>query len=248
MKPIRWIAAFDTHGDMIDQSAREAFVKFQKFWKPTRVIHGGDWCDLRALRSSASAQDKADGIEEDIEQGIDFLLEIGVTDLLFGNHDNRLIKALKYKPDGIIRAAASKLYDDVVRALDPKRVKYVPYGKRFGVLQLGKRTRIVHGYNASVYSAKQVATAFAMPGGTAMMGHVHTSSEHQEPCLDGRHGMTIGCLCNLDMEYTEGHVKTLGWVHSWAYGLEYPNGEVVTWRAIKLPDGKWVLPSEIKTI
>lgn len=248
MKPSRWIAVFDSHGDMIDQDARQAFVRFLKSWKPKRVIHGGDWSDLRALRTGSSAQEKADGIEEDIDAGIDFLREIGVTDLLWGNHDNRLIKALKYKPDGIIRSAASMLYDKVVRNLDPKRVGYVPYGKRAGVMQLGSRTRIIHGYNSSMYSARQVAMSYAMPNGLAMMGHVHTNADHIEPALDKRRGMTIGCLCNLDMEYTEGHVKTLGWVHSWAYGLEYPNGEVITWRAEKLPDGKWVLPSEIKTI
>ncbi len=54
-KPLlRWVAAFDSHGDCVDKPSLEAFRAFCDDFRPTVRIAGGDHFDFRWLRRSAS--------------------------------------------------------------------------------------------------------------------------------------------------------------------------------------------------
>ena len=49
-KPVRFVFASDSHGDMADPEALDALWEFCKDYKPEVRVAGGDHFDLRALR------------------------------------------------------------------------------------------------------------------------------------------------------------------------------------------------------
>lgn len=65
-------------------------MEFKMDFQPDRVIIGGDFMDLRALRKGASEEDCAESIRPDFEKGIQILNDAEPTDVLLGNHDDRL--------------------------------------------------------------------------------------------------------------------------------------------------------------
>ena len=235
----RWLAVFDSHGDMIDKNARDAVLQFSKHWKPSLVIHGGDFMDLRALRRGATDEERDEGVKNDIEAGIDFVRSIKTNVLLWGNHDQRLVRESSLG-NGRKREYANLVLDQIYDRLEG--IEHIPYGKRKGVYKLGNY-RVVHGYHAGLYAHRQAAQVY----GNVMMGHVHTNAQFDDPAFDKRTGISVGCLCNLDMEYVEAQANTLRWSHGFAYGI-ISHGETIVWLARKLSSGLWILPSEIRTI
>lgn len=231
----RWLFCTDSHGDMIDPSAEKAFLDFKKQWKPDITIHGGDFMDLRALRKGASDEERNEGVKADIERGVGFVRSAGVQVLLWGNHDYRLVRGVR-DGCGRLREYASLLHNALLDQLDG--IQHIPYGKRHGVYTLGD-LRIVHGYHSGIYAARQAAQCY----GRVMMGHVHTSSSFVMSTLDPTEGFTVGCLCNLDMDYNIGHANTLRQNHGWSYGLLAPDGKTTAWQARQMGD-KWIIPSE----
>ena len=77
-----------SHGVLIDPNARAAALEFKSRFKPKRVFHLGDWCDTAALRAGAKGtNDEDEPVSPDIDIGLEFLEELGVTDCTMGNHD-----------------------------------------------------------------------------------------------------------------------------------------------------------------
>jgi hypothetical protein len=238
-KPIRWLAMTDTHGDKADTGTVEAALEFSKWWKPTIRAHMGDAFDFRWLRRSASDEEKAAGVEADFDSGLDLLKRFNPTQFLWGNHDVRLVDCMD-STSGALRQLACAWLDRIDLTL--KRAKQYPYDKRKGVMPLGDYS-LVHGYSHGVGALRKTALTY----GNVLMGHVHRNDmvtvERHRPAV----GYSVGCACALDMDYNRAALGTLAQSHGWAYGLLYPNGEVLVWQARKVA-GRWVLPSEMREI
>jgi hypothetical protein len=240
-KLVRWVAVFDTHGDMIDPGAEQAFNEFVKGWKPTVRIAGGDHFDYRSLRRGAKGtEEERERLGGDHDAGCAFLRSYKPTVFLRGNHDERLWDAAK-SGDGKLFDLASYMVPEVEAAIGPN-CAMLPYDKRAGVYTLGD-TRFVHGYASGIYAARQVADIY----GRCVMGHVHAVSAHHPPSLDRRAGYTSGCLCKLDMDYNRSHMRTLAHGHGWAYGVLTDSGHVQVWLAQRTGND-WLFPSEMRIV
>lgn len=235
----RWMAVSDSHGDMIDPEAKAAALAFKKWFKPQIRFHLGDWCDLRALRAGASDDERRESIEDDLKCGLDFVCgDYDATDLLDGNHDWRLVRAAKQTGNGLLSSYAQEKLDKIKHKLGNRN--HLPYGKRYGVLRLGNLLA-VHGYNSGLTAARLAAQAY----GNVLIGHVHAIDLFSMPSLEPREGRSIGCLCNLDLDYNLGHINALRQSHGFAYGFYWPDGRYLAWQARGL-QGTWVFPSEFK--
>lgn len=239
----RWVFATDSHGDMIDPDTERAFLDFCKQWKPSIRIHGGDFMDLRALRRGASDEEKSEGVKADVERGIGFIADMRATVVLNGNHDDRLPRSVR-EGCGRLREYATMLHNQVEDRLQSFGVQRLPYCVRRGVYELG-RARIVHGYHAGMYAAKMAAQSFL--GRPTIMGHTHCFSAFDLPTSDLHSGYSIGCMCDINMEYAKAHANTLRWSNGWAYGLLFPNGEVSIYKAEKM-NNRWVIPTEFASL
>lgn len=227
----RWIAIGDTHGDMIDRDAAEKVFSFIKSFKPDLRIHAGDAFDLRPIRGGASASERAEGMQADVEAGLDLLKRFKPDVFLVGNHDDRLIRCMTDNASALLREHAGALWDQITTAL--AGVKILPYDVRDGIYRLGDWS-FLHGYQHGMYVARQAAEHCAS---SAIQWHVHTCSEHPLMNVDGHVGMTCGCLCDLSMEYRKKHRSSLRWSHAFAYG--YTDGETTTPFIARSVNGVW---------
>lgn len=237
-KIVRWIAAYDTHGDCVDPHAIAAFRECVGWWKPHIRIHGGDCWDFRWLRRSASDDEKAESVAADFEAGLDLIKWYKPTAFLWGNHDDRL-RRLQESSVGAQRELAGQWLDRISVALSG--VAQFPYCKRRGVYRLGDHS-FIHGYGHGENAAKAAAQAY----GNVVMGHTHRIDSVRIVSHTDTYGYTAGCLCDLDMDYTRPNMGTLRHANGWVYGVVV-NGRTVVWQARKYGN-VWILPSEARTL
>lgn len=236
----RWIFATDSHGDQIDKATEKEFLAFCKHWKPDVRIHGGDFMDLRALRRGASDEEKNEGVRADIERGVGFVRAAGFQVLMWGNHDYRLVRAVR-DGCGRLREHAIVFHNGLLDEIGEK-VQHVPYHKRKGVYRHGDIT-FIHGYHTGIYAARQAAATYGP--GKVVMGHIHSKSSFVMPTLRPCEGHSIAAMCNLDMDYNIAHANTLRQSNGWAYGVTNNQGESLIWHAER-NGNRWILPSEFK--
>lgn len=235
-----WIAAPDSHGDMIDEETRAAFMRHCRDIRPTYRIHLGDCFDFRPLRGKASDQESRERMGADIKAGIAFLKEYRPTHWLLGNHDDRIYKAAK-SDDGTTAEMAESVIGEIEAAVPNTQV--LPYDSRLGVLTLHGGISFVHGYTTGESAAKEAAITY----GTVVMGHVHTFQQASVKSLLPRTGYSIGCLCRTDMEYNKTTTAKLRQANGWAWGLVYPNGEHTVW-TVRRVGGRFVVAGDVREI
>lgn len=243
MSLVRFTFATDLHGDRQDESTVKAFFEFDKIWKPSIRVFGGDLIDLRALRKGASQEEKCESLRADIEVGQDFLSKWKPSYFLRGNHDERLWETASTARDGVIADYAQKGCQDFEVLCKKLKTTMLPYHKRDGILRLG-HLKMLHGFADGIYASRQTALIY----GSALFGHIHSIDEHAIPGLERRVARSVGCLCRLDMDYNSRAPNTLRQAHGWAYGvLNEKTGDYHVWQAENI-GGKWLLPTELKTI
>ena len=230
-KTKRWVAVFDNHGDMIDREAEAKFFGFVDEFKPDIRIHGGDAFDFRNLRRGVSEAERVDSMEADVDAGLSFLKRFSPDVWLLGNHDDRVPQQIRDGSDGNLRQLCSMLWDRIEDATPNTRK--LPYDAEKGIYRLGDLS-IMHGYQHGAFVAKAAAEHAAS---SALMGHVHSSS--QIPLMNaGRHvGYTSGCLARLDMHYASRWRARLRWNHGWAWG--YTDGVHTSVFLAEKRNGHW---------
>ena len=229
----------DVHGDMQDSASVTAFHKFCAMWKPTVRVCGGDAWDFRAIRKGASEEEKRDSMTRDYEMGWEFLEAFKPTVFLQGNHDMRLFDLAK-EDRGVVSDFAAMCVKDINRKLTAMKCKSLEYDRRRGVFELGK-LRMVHGFGGG---GKTMARTHANAYGHVLMGHSHAIDYFSSPSLDGRFGMSVGCMCDLDMGYLHSSIGSLAHANGWAYGaVNTRTGDFKVWQAEKIA-GKFVVTGE----
>lgn len=239
MRYKKYVALFDNHGDMMDQSAFKAAKEFIKYFKPDIRIHGGDCFDLRCMRKGAGKDEEFEDLKADIDAGVEFLSWLKPKYWLRGNHDERLIDATD-SPNPVLRRFACMAWQDIIDRI-PK-TKILPYDKYQGILKLGHLS-IAHGFASGIYAARTMATVY----GNILFGHVHFIDAHSIAGLEPRVGWACGCMCKLQMGYNRAQIQTLRQCHGFAYGFLYEDGTFLNMQARSI-NGSWLFPTEFKEI
>jgi len=238
----RFIFASDLHGDQVDQRSVKALQGATKDFKPHYRIFGGDLMDARPLRKGASREEKAEGMQADWRAGIRFLKDQWVpTHVLMGNHDKRIYD-LAEADYGIESEYAFKGVQYLEKALTDIRCEWLPYGKK-NVFKIGGIT-FLHGLYHGANACRQHVNVY----GSCIFGHIHAVDQYAAPSIKRRVAMSAGCLCNLDMKWTQNKPATLRHNHGFIMGIiNEKNDAWAAWQVEEV-DGKWHIPGKIKTI
>jgi hypothetical protein len=193
-RPKRFIVAADNHGDMVDPQAKAAIMAFARDFAPDIAVHLGDNWDFRNLRKGASDDEKASSLEDDWEQGREFLREFlshGKTTRVFlrGNHDERVWR-FRESATGLLRDYAADGIKRIEGILKQARATMLPYDAADGIYRMGKLA-MLHGYHVGVGAVRQHAAIY----GSVIFGHVPTRlSLRRSPALHPpRRGPSAAC-------------------------------------------------------
>jgi len=245
----RFLAFGDNHGDMVDEDALKALIKFKKHYKPHLTIHLGDLFDYRALRKgiSQSESDAYDGLRADTLKGYEFLEKTKPDVLLIGNHDYRIYRVAAEHPNGIVREAAENGIIGIEKACKRIKCQIIPYNVMTGIYTVGT-LNFLHGYSASLRAVAEHANHYGNgPDSSVVMGHLHRVEQSTGKRHGRAHGYSAGCLCNFkEMTYASHRMATSMWQVGWAFGV-YDDKHHQVWLATKTGD-KWMLPTGIESL
>ena len=244
MKHRKFIASFDLHGDMADQSVVKKLHEFTKVFKPDLKIFGGDLFDFRCLRKKAGNAEKAESIADDVAMGMEFLKEWRPNVYLRGNHCERLWDlADNNVEDGLKRDAAQNGVNEIEDLCKKQGTIIYPYDKRKGIHREG-RLLFLHGY---AHGAMAIRKSLQSYGENIVMGHCHTIQQATVEGLTPRQGWIAGCLCRLDYEYNRATISALAQENGFVYGLLLNNGGFIVHQARKV-SGDWIVSTDFKII
>lgn len=232
----RFMAVGCSHGNLIDPKAAEAVHKFKRAFKPLRVFHLGDWCDTAALRAGAKgSEDEGKPIGSDIDEGLDFIEAMGVTDCTMGNHDERPWR-FQHANNAVVRELAETLIKGINGRMKRLGIRWVnTWSNRSWIEAYG--FKFMHGY---MYN-ENVARDHAEAHGNIVFAHAHTTMLQKGRRDDNPTGICVGTLSNIPaMEYAKCRRKTLSWSQGLVYGEGcgdrigfiqlYENGQKGDWR------------------
>ena len=239
-KPIRFLAVGCSHGKYADPTALDAVHRAIAAWKPTEIIHLGDWSDTTAWRSGAAGtSDEREPVRPDIDGGLQFLKDIGCTIALDGNHEDRIQHAKGHR-SAIIQCCAESIdqhIDDWFKNIKCRRIPYT------GVLQkyeLGN-CLFTHG---TIYNENSARDMAEMAGsGNVIFAHTHRSQMAEGRTLKESTGYCVGTLTRRgSMDYSKCRRATLGWRQGIVIGEVIGNDSAVWLLSRSEFQKEWRLP------
>lgn len=241
--PIPFQVVADIHGSQIDERASEACLAFTESFKPVIRVIAGDLWDFSAIRKGASADEQAQGMAEDYEDGVIFANRFfkggKENHLMMGNHDVRVYD-LAGSCDGVRGDLGQRMVMDIESLARKNKAKLWPYDSRLGVLEIGK-LKVVHGYHTGMSACAHHSRIY----GNVIFGHVHSIESFQTPGLNQQEARAIGCLCKLDLDYANRKTGKLRWAHGWAAGYLFEDGTYTLWQ-IRGINGKFYAPTGLE--
>ena len=220
-KPVRFVFASDSHGDMADPEALDALWEFCKDYKPEVRVAGGDHFDLRALRRGVGSSDAESGesLKADLDAGKDFLRRFRPTVYLWGNHEHRLDNLIASSGSALVRDYCADIKADINATAKAAGAKTIlPYHADKGVHRLGP-VAFVHGYAHGETATVKQGLHYAEAGGALIHGHTHTLSQVNLTKAEGGAAFSAGCLCLKDaMAYASHRLATSRWGSGFAAG------------------------------
>ena len=241
--PIPFQVVADIHGSQIDERASEACLAFTESFKPVIRVIAGDLWDFSAIRKGASADEQAQGMAEDYEDGVIFANRFfkggKENHLMMGNHDVRVYD-LAGSCDGVRGDLGQRMVMDIESLARKNKAKLWPYDSRLGVLEIGK-LKVVHGYHTGMSACAHHSRIY----GNVIFGHVHSIESFQTPGLNQQEARAIGCLCKLDLDYANRKTGKLRWAHGWAAGYLFEDGTYTLWQ-IRGINGKFYAPTGLQ--
>jgi hypothetical protein len=231
----RFVAVGDNHGALVSRGDADAFLEFNRTFKPSLKVHLGDNFDFANLRRGADPREEGDDMDPDLTAGFMFLEKFRPNVFLLGNHDWRLWKAMS-DSRGLVRQFAKDTISQIDRACAQMKCRVLPYHSRDGVYKCGNLS-FLHGYHAGVGAIAQHARIYR----GSIFGHLHCNGQVSERGIDRPTAYCVGGLGDhAKMEYAAQRTATLAWGPGWAYGvINEKTGNYVVRIATKL-DGRWV--------
>jgi hypothetical protein len=241
-KPIKFVFASDTHGDMACQESLAALYAYCADFKPDIRIAGGDHFDMRSLRKGAmNDTEGSESLTEDVESGIEFLRKFRPTYYLKGNHEYRLSAMARGHPTGFVRDYCADLEARIDREARKAGVKRIlPYHGKRGLLRVGPISAH-HGIGSNL---TKLGMHYAEEGGLFMCGHGHTGHQVNLPKHGGGAAYMSPCLCRIDdMEYAANYLGTARWNNGFIAGW-YSGRDWKAWIIHRIGD-RWLWQSDL---
>ncbi len=231
----------DPHGIHMDPVATSAAIRFAQDFKPDIRVIAGDLWDFAAIRRGASADEQGQSMQTDFECGSQFADEFfkgGKKNvLMLGNHDVRPYD-LRESRDGVRKDLGVKMVSDIQYVARRNKAQLLPYDSRAGVFSIG-HLNVVHGYHTGMSACAQHSRIY----GNVVFGHVHSIDSYQTPGLAQKEARSIGCLCDLNMEYINRQTAKLRWAHGWACGFVFDDGTYAIYQ-VRGINGKFHAPTD----
>lgn len=212
----KFLAVGCSHGELVDQSAVSALLKFKHDFAPDKVIHLGDWCDTSAWRTGAKASaDEVASVADDIGSGLDFLEKLEPNLVFNGNHEHRIWQAAT-KPNAIVRHAAQATVAEIQGFIKEQlKAEYVEdYALDRSWRMMGNML-VGHGFFYNATAVKKHADKM----GNCMFAHLHRQEIARSDRGDNSVGICVGYLGRRDLfTYAERWESRFRWNAGWCYG------------------------------
>ena len=207
----RFVALGCSHGIYGDPKALAAMERFVKGYKPTEVIHLGDFTDMSAFMGGSNGE--GDPIKPDLLGGIEFLQRIKATRILCGNHEARLWR--DRQSHNQLRAMAAETTIEAIEATALKlHAQLYPYTGIWQAVPLGNFV-FTHGTIYNENSARDMAEIY----GNVIFAHTHKASIQAARTFRQAIGISVGTLTKRGaMDYANTRRSTLGWGQGFVYG------------------------------
>lgn len=236
----RWVGVGCSHGHLANPASLRTVLKFCESYKPERRFHLGDFTDQAAFRSGAfGTKDETASIKDDLTSGLRFLEEFRPTDLLNGNHEDRLWEKAGHHNEIVARAAQSVI-QEIETLTNKLGCRYVDhYDITRSWIDWGD-LRYFHGWMYNENAIRDHAEHF----GRSCFAHLHTVGEAAGRRADCPVGHCVGSLAHIpEMHYALRRRSTARWSAGFAYGEG--NGKHTTIHLCRGPSsagGRWDLP------
>lgn len=205
-----------SHGSLADPDAIEAVLRFEAAYKPERKFHLGDIYDFAAFRQGApGTKDEAEQLGPDIEAGCNLIERYSPTDVLLGNHDERVFQLAKHH-NAIVRLAASHARNEFLLACEKVKARLVDhYDINRSWIELGD-TKFLHGFGLG---GEMAIRDHAEHFGRCVIAHLHRAESQGGRRSDHAVAYCVGTLANIPMmDYAKTRRSTARWSHGIAYG------------------------------
>lgn len=202
MKLTKWVIINDHHFPFEDKRICRAQVEFIKREKPTGVIHLGDLVDFYQCSRFNKDPKRANQLQCDIDQGVEFLSEIRSVNakmkikFIPGNHEKRLKKYLWGDAPALASLRALQL--EPLLQLKKLRIEFCSDG-----LQIGDMS-FFHGDIVRKHASYTAKAMFEKHGVTLMAGHTHRDGKYTVRNRRGHFAVWENyCSCSLWPEYAD---------------------------------------------
>lgn len=218
----RGVALWDIHSPEYDKACMNIVFHFIKDFKPNYLVLAGDQMDFGCIshhnkgkvRLTENARLKKDYREFQVD--ILDKLEENISKrckryFMIGNHEYWVERLVDDNPqlEGLV---------EVENNLDLSEYEIIPFNK---VLSIGE-INFIHGIWCNKYHAEKNIRIYNK---NIFSGHIHTNQIFTvvSPINSlPRQGVSIGCLCNKNMDYM--HEKPSAWIHQFMYWYELSDG------------------------
>jgi len=251
-KPIKFVAAGDSHGDLADWGhskggAVDALFEYIKDFKPDVRIALGDHYDFRSLRVGAGNKEQAESLQIDIESGNRFIQKFKPHIWLWGNHEHRLENTIAMASKETDRLGAEAIKTQIISNARKAGCRTIlPYDAHRGVYRLGPMA-FIHGYAHGSNAVRQQGNHYASYGGGVVMGHIHRLEQVNLQKHGGGAAYSAGWLgVKESMSYASGRLASSMWGSGFAAGWVDGN-DWKCWLIHKVGDSdRWVWQTELK--
>lgn len=218
----RGVALFDIHYPEHNIKCLNIVFEFLKDFKPHYVVLGGDQLDFGCIshhnkgkvRLTENARLKRDyrGFQTDIIDKLNKYTSSRCEKyFMIGNHEYWIDRLLDDNPqlEGLV---------EIENNLDLKGYKIIPFNSSLSIGEIN----FIHGIWASKYHAEKNIRIYNK---NIFSGHVHTNQVFTvvSPINNlPRQGVSVGCLCNKNMQYM--YKKPSAWINQFMYWYELEDG------------------------
>ena len=218
----RGVALFDIHYPEHTQECMNVVYKFLKDFKPDYLVLGGDQMDFGCIshhnkgkfRLLENARLKRDykGFQTNILDKLEDNIPANCKRwFMIGNHEYWIERLVDDNPqlEGLV---------EVEENLNLKNWKIIPFNETLTIGEIN----FIHGIWCNKYHAEKNIRIYNK---NIFSGHVHTNQIFTvvSPINSlPRQGVSVGCLCNKNMDYM--HEKPSAWIHQFMYWYELGDG------------------------
>lgn len=212
----RWQSIACSHGAFVDREAVKKVLKFRNDFKPEIRIHKGDIYDFSAFRGGTQGtRDEAEQIDPDLRAGAELIGLYSPTDVLIGNHDERIWTWANHH-NAVWAKAAMACRNEFLTACQKAGVKRLvdTYDVAKSFIELGD-FKVLHGFFYNENALRDHAEVY----GNCIIGHLHTPGVAIGRRLDSPRAYCAGMLADAEkLAYSRRRRATLRWGLGFLWG------------------------------